>query len=79
MRRSRGIRSRTKEGLQKYDVVWEFTTLGESSVLMSHLLDGHITAQKLLKAREEMKPSIFIDSGIKKINVMDNTSLSDDE
>ncbi len=77
--RSRGIGSRTKEGLEKYDVVWEFTALGETSVFFSHLLDGHITAQKLLKARKEMKPSVMTESGTKKQIGIDNVVLSDDE
>jgi hypothetical protein len=74
MRRSRGIGSQTKEGFEKYDVVWEFTALGETSVLFHHLLVGHITAQKLLKASEEMKPSISTNQ-----IVMGNITLSDDE
>ncbi len=78
MWRSRGIGSQTKEGLEKYDVVWEFTALGETSVLFSYLLDGHITAQKLLKVREEMKPSVPTESGTRKQIVMDNIMLSDD-
>jgi hypothetical protein len=66
MHRSKAIGSTRGEGLEKYDVVWKFTGLGETSVLITHLLDGHTTAQSLLKARQEMKPSINNDEGKKK-------------
>lgn len=55
MRRSKGIHSRSKEGLEKYDVVWEFTGLGETAVVFTYLLEGHITAQKLLMERQKKK------------------------
>ncbi len=79
MQRSRGIGSRTKDGLEKYDVVWEFNALVETSVLFSHLLEAHITAQKLLKVRENMKPSINVVIDTKKKEVLDDIALSDDE
>jgi hypothetical protein len=79
MWRSRGIGSKSKEGLEKYDVVREYTALGVTSVLFTHLLDGHITAQTLLKTRDEMKPSISTASGIRKSDVKDHLEFSDDE
>jgi hypothetical protein len=57
MRKSRGLGCRSKDGLYKYDVVWEFSALGETSVSISFLMDGHVTANELLKARLNMKQS----------------------
>jgi hypothetical protein len=40
--------------------VWEFTGLGEAAVLFTYLLEGHITAQKLLTEWQKMKVSTNI-------------------
>lgn len=79
MRRSRGIGSKSKEGLEKYDVAWEFSALGETAVLFTHVLDAHITAQKLFSARAKMKKS---ESSVLRritVNVQDTTTFSDDD
>jgi hypothetical protein len=57
MRRSKGIGCKSKDGVMKHDVVWEFSALGETLVTASYLLDGHITANELMKARENMNQS----------------------
>jgi hypothetical protein len=79
MRRSRGIGSRTKDSKEKYDVVWEFTALGETSVSPMHLLDGVITARSLCKAREKMKPNLQSNVEIRRKDILDHTAMSDDE
>ena len=79
MRRSRGIGSKSKEGLEKYDVAWEFSALGETAVLFTHLLDAHITAQKLFSARAKMKKGASTVSSRRTINEQDPTPLSDDD
>jgi hypothetical protein len=79
MRRSRGIGSRSRDGKEKYNVVWEFTTLGETSVSFSYLLDGHMNAQRLLKAREKMKPSMGTIVEKKKQKLLDGNAMLDDE
>jgi hypothetical protein len=79
MRRCKGIHSRSKEGLEKYGVVWEFTGLGETTVLITYLLEGHITAQKMLMERQKIKVISNIDNEIERKFIYRPNELSDDE
>ena len=54
MRKSRGIGKR-KDGDINYDVAWEFSSLGETLVPYSLILEAHMVANKLMKSRAKMK------------------------
>jgi hypothetical protein len=79
MRKSRGIGSRSKDGLGKYDVVWEFSSLGETAVSFTFLLEGHITAQKLMTERQKMKVSTNVLQQQENKVMTRPSQLSDDE
>ena len=54
MRKTRGLGS--KHGNQaNYDIVWEYSALGETNVPYSHLLEANKVADKLMKSRSKMK------------------------
>jgi len=54
MRKSRGL-GRNHGKQINYDVVWEFSHLGETNVPYCYLLEGNKMAEKLLKRRAKMK------------------------
>lgn len=53
LRRSQSSK-RQKNALPQYDVVWEFTSLGESTLSYTYLLDGNKEAERLMKRRTIM-------------------------
>ncbi len=59
MRKSRGVGKNQRNQIN-YDVVWEFSSLGETNVPYSYLLDGNKTAEKLLRSRSKMKSRITV-------------------
>jgi hypothetical protein len=59
MQKSRGVGKNQRYQIN-YDVVWEFSSLGETNVPYSHLLDGNKVAEKLLRSQSKMKSSISV-------------------
>lgn len=79
MRKTRGLGS--KHGNQaNYDIVWEYSALGETDVPYSHLLEAHNLADKLMKSRSKMKGGKR-KVGIANINLIKANlcTMSDDE
>jgi hypothetical protein len=71
--------SRSKDGSGKYDVVWESSGLGETVVLFTYLLEGHITAQKLLTEKQKKKVTTNIVHPKERMVTTSPSQLSDDE
>ncbi len=59
MWKRKGI-GKTHHNQINYDVVWEFSSLGETNVPYSHLLDGNKVAETLLRSRSKLKSSISV-------------------
>ncbi len=80
VRKSRGLGKKKNDEIT-YDVVWEFSSLGESNVPFSFLLDAHKEAEKLLKRRVKInkKNKVRNDSAKDASALKSLHAVSDDE